>query len=249
MSSKSPTLFLRQSAVIDVTKTWQPGKFIEIGAGTGQMTRLFLSKKGFAGSCYDLSPESRRILIDRTKGFGDRLQVLSAPPDTQQESYDYLLAFEVLEHIENDLETLKYWSKFVKTGGRIIVSVPAHKNKFSKIDEIVGHVRRYEKTELVNLLGDAGFHNIKIINYGYPLTNISRSVSRIILRKDDTFKALPVAKRNLQSSYTRPPIISSYLSKTPENLFIPFKLIQRWFYRYDFGDGLIATAEKPHSRS
>ena len=42
--AKQPKLVLRESCVHDVSKNWVPGKFVELGAGTGGMTRLFLEQ-------------------------------------------------------------------------------------------------------------------------------------------------------------------------------------------------------------
>lgn len=243
MTNKSPKLFLRQSCVIDSTENWKPGTFLEVGAGIGLMTQMFLSR-GFSGHYHDLSPESRDILRTRLNQFSDKITVLSElalPPNIL---FDYLLAFEVLEHIEDDLQALQHWSKFIKNNGKVIISVSAHKNKFSRTDELVGHVRRYEKDELLKLLTIAGYQNIKIINYGYTLTEVSRYMSNRILNKETSFKASSIAERSLKSSYSRPAIITKYLSKTLENIFAPFRFIQRMFYNYDLGDGFIAIAEK-----
>lgn len=243
MTNKSPKLFLRQNCIIDCTKHWKPGTFLEIGAGTGLMTQMFLSR-GFSGYCYDLSPESRAILKNRLNEFTAQVEILTNLTIATNKNFNYLFAFEVLEHIEDDLNALQYWSQFIQSNGKIIVSVPAHNNKFSKVDELVGHVRRYERDDLFNLLSKAGYQNIKIINYGYPLTEFSRYISTRLLKNDNSAQLIPIAERNLRSSYSRPTVISNYLSKIPENIFAPFKYIQRLFYKFDFGDGLVAVAEK-----
>ena len=48
--SKQPKLVLRESAVHDASRDWAPGRFVEMGAGTGYMTTLFL-ERGFTGAC------------------------------------------------------------------------------------------------------------------------------------------------------------------------------------------------------
>jgi len=243
MTAKSPKLFLRQSCVIDSIEHWKPGTFLEVGAGIGLMTEMFLSR-GFSGYCYDLSSESRAILRTRLNQFCNQITILTElklPPNTL---FDYLLAFEVLEHIDDDLHALKLWSEFIKINGKIIVSVPAHQRKFSKSDELVGHVRRYEKDQLFNLLALAGYKNIKIVNYGYPITELSRLISNRLLKNNNSPEIIPIEERNLKSSYSRPSIIDNYLSKIPHKIFIPFKNIQRLFYNFDLGDGMIAIAHR-----
>ncbi len=204
---------------------------------------MFL-EKGFNGYCHDISPESRNYLNINLKSFGDRIQVIDDYSLLSVATFDYLFAFEVLEHIKDDLIALTEWSKFLKPKGKVIVSVPAHQKKFSKSDQYVGHIRRYEKQELSNLLKDAGYQHIEIVNYGFPLTLISRFIANIIIAKDNSIDDISIEERNLKSSYSRPYIISKYLSFINQELYIPFSYIHRWFYHMDLGDGLVAVAEK-----
>jgi SAM-dependent methyltransferase len=243
MAAKAPTLYLRQSCVKDLTASWKPGTFLEIGAGIGLMTAMFLGK-GFSGYCQDISPESRGYLKTNLQSFGNSIQVIEGFSTLAVEDFDHLLAFEVLEHIENDLDALIEWSKFLRPNGKLIVSVPAHQKNFSKADEYVGHIRRYEKKELFDLLKNAGYQNIQIANYGFPLTGFSRLIADRLMAKDNSFGNTSIEERNLKSSYSRSPIISKYLSFLSDELYIPFKYLQRWFYDVDWGDGFVAVAEK-----
>ena len=43
------------------------------------------------------------------------------------------------------------------TKGRFLLLVPAHSVLYSKLDENIGHFRRYDKDELLKLLQDQGF--------------------------------------------------------------------------------------------
>lgn len=58
--SKQPKLVLRESCVYDLSRDWAPGRFVEMGAGTGHMASLFLAR-GFSGVCHDLGPDSRAM--------------------------------------------------------------------------------------------------------------------------------------------------------------------------------------------
>lgn len=243
MPTKAPTLYLRQSCVNDISSSWGPGCFLEVGAGIGVMTRMFL-KRGFNGYCQDISSESRRLLSQNLQSFGDKICIIELLTDLPNTELEYLLAFEVLEHIENDLDALKEWSMHLKSQGKIMISVPAHQKKFSKADEQVGHLRRYEKDALFSLMKKAGFKNIKIVNYGFPLTFLSRMIANRLIKNDKSSENMSIKDRSLQSSYSRSPIIKSCLSFLNENLYFPFKYIQRWFYLFELGDGFVAIAEK-----
>lgn len=242
--AKAPKLLLRESCIQEISKAWQPANFLELGAGTGYMTRLFLDRS-FKGTCYDLGENSRTLLRKNLSGYFNKVNIVDDICTLTKNSFDYLFAFEVLEHIENDLEELAHWTSFLKPEGKILISVPAHKRKFSKTDRMVGHIRRYEKSELHQLLEKSGYKEINIINYGFPITELSRMIGNLLLNFDQTDTAqLSTIERSTQSSYTRPNHIRKCLSLVNDNLFLPFCLIQRLFYRYDLGDGYIAFARK-----
>jgi 2-polyprenyl-3-methyl-5-hydroxy-6-metoxy-1,4-benzoquinol methylase len=145
---KQPKLILRESCVHDLSSSWSAGRFIEMGAGTGHMTRIFL-EKGFYGACHDLGADSRNLLRENLEYAAERMLVVDQLSELAAESFDYLLAFEVLEHIEKDGEVMREWMRYLKPGGRLLISVPAHQRKYGRSDELVGHVRHYEKKGLL----------------------------------------------------------------------------------------------------
>lgn len=242
---KQPKLILRESCVDDVSKLWPVGRFVEMGAGTGHMTRIFL-ERGFTGACYDLGADSRRMIRASLAFAGERMVVVDDLSDLQEAGFDYLLAFEVLEHIDADLEVLREWMRYLKPGGRILISVPAHARKYGRSDEIVGHVRRYEKEQLRDLLRSAGVEDIVIVNYGYPITELTRRLSNRLIRNDRSYEGLTPEQRSIRSAQSKPKIIKRALSLVSDKLIVPFCTVQRWFYRRDLGDGYVACAIKPH---
>ena len=145
--AKQPKLVLRESCIHDVSGSWLPGRFLEMGAGTGHMTRLFLDR-GFHGTCYDLGDDSRQMIRSNLADYHDRIDVPDDADILERGAFDYLFAFEVLEHIQDDSEAFTTdWVAHLKPGGTALVSVPAHTRKYGRSDELVGHVRRYEKRQ------------------------------------------------------------------------------------------------------
>src|SRR5690348_13987520 len=236
---KHPKLILRECCVHDVSRNWPPGRFVEMGAGTGYMTRLFL-ERGFTGACHDLGEDSRQLMRRNLAPFGEQILVVDELAELARASFDYLLAFEVLEHIQPDREVLLGWMQYLKPGGRILVSVPAHQSKYGKSDEITGHVRRYEKQELHELLAGTGAEDIRIVNYGFPLTELTRGLSNWMIRNDRTHENMSPEQRSIRSAQTKPRIITRALAPVSDKLFLPFCAVQRWFYRRDLGDGYVA---------
>ncbi len=244
MAGKQPKLILRESCVNDMSRHWPQGSFLEMGAGTGHMTRIFL-QRGFHGACYDLGDESRQRIRHNLKEFGARIRVLDDASELTGEQFDYLLAFEVLEHIDEDESALCSWAEHVKPGGRVLLSVPAHSRKYGRSDELVGHVRRYEKAQLHALLAEAGFEDIRIVNYGFPITELTRRVSNALVKRDRSYDDLGPTERSILSAQSQPRRIQKLLGLFSGKLVAPFCVVQRWFYARDLGDGYVATGTLP----
>ena len=69
-----------------------------------------------------------------------------------------------MEHIEDDLKIMKSFNKVLKDKGKLFLFVPAKMILWTKLDEIVGHYRRYEISKLKSLAIKTGFE-IERIHY------------------------------------------------------------------------------------
>lgn len=240
---KTPKHILRKKCIEHISKDWIPATFIEIGAGAGDITKAFL-KRGFKGICYEIGEEAKRILRENLKRFGKNIEIVDDLRALPFESFDYLFAFEVLEHLPKDYELLQFWSLFLKKGGKILVSVPAHMNKYSHQDESFGHLRRYEKIDLYFLLKRAGYTNISILNYGYPLGNITRRIADIFHIYNRNYCTLSLEERSIRSGFERAKLVYKLSFLFNEWTLFPFIIFQRFFFTQDIGDGYVACGEK-----
>lgn len=207
------------------------------------MTRLFL-ERGFTGACHDLGEDSRQMMRQNLADAGERMVVVDDLSELPADGFDYLFAFEVLEHIEADLEVFREWMRYLKPGGHVLLSVPAHARKYGRSDELVGHVRRYEKDQLHRLMQGAGIEDIRIINYGYPITELTRRLSNRMVRNDHSYEGMSAEQRSIRSAQAKPKAINRMLSLLSDKLVLPFCVVQRWFYGRDLGDGYVACGIK-----
>jgi 2-polyprenyl-3-methyl-5-hydroxy-6-metoxy-1,4-benzoquinol methylase len=76
-------------------------------------------------------------------------------------SLDCVTAFDALEHIEDDLGTLRDIHRMLKPGGMLIASGPAYQFLFAQQDRITHHVRRYTLGELTGKARAAGFEIVQ----------------------------------------------------------------------------------------
>jgi SAM-dependent methyltransferase len=131
------------------------GDFLEIGCGSGFVLQAF--RRAFpslrlTGTDY-LQP-ALDIAVARVADArfirGEAQHV--APPVP----VDVVGAFDVLEHIEDDLAALQRMVAIVRPGGGVMITVPQHRWLWSATDERACHVRRYRRGELVERVTAAG---------------------------------------------------------------------------------------------
>ena len=108
---ETPMFMLRRDCLSHATRGWQPGRFLELGSGTGRLTKGFL-ERGFTGVCYDLGATTRDLLRRNLSQFGPSIQIIDSLDDAARGAFDYVFAFEVLEHIEADAEAHQLLSRW-----------------------------------------------------------------------------------------------------------------------------------------
>lgn len=83
------------------------------------------------------------------------------------ETFDFVLFSEVMEHIEDDRGALKQIVRVMKTGGKLLISVP---HPPAPIDD-KEHVREgYDRAELLKLLAEYGFEAESVKHCMYGIT-------------------------------------------------------------------------------
>lgn len=164
----APSFLMRRQRILKSIAQLPRGNTLEVGCGSG--TLLYeLNKKGFI--CQGL--ESSEEAFDTASYVnGDTSTIHKTPQNEWVESFDYLLAMEVLEHIEDDRQALDLWRSWLRPNGKLLLSVPAHASMWTEADVWAGHYRRYEKPDLLQLIQCSGFRIDKFECWGFPLSNL-----------------------------------------------------------------------------
>lgn len=246
----APRYLMRRSRVMALLGGHPPGHLLEIGPGSGALL-VELADAGFTCQALDASEEARartRSLLSRS---GHRIPVHPVPGDDWRGHFDVICAFEVLEHIEDDLGALQAWSSWLKPGGTLLLSVPAHMRLWTARDVWAGHVRRYERDELLDVFRRAGFELETVECYGFPLTNVTEWVSQPLFARGihhGTDEAETRRRNNDRSGVDRGadmklfPLVRSLPGKLALRT---FDAMQRMFLRTDLGSGYIVKARWP----
>lgn len=95
-------------------------------------------------------------------------------PELKESYFDKVTLFEVLEHIPDDLSTLKNINKMLKSNGELIISVPTKcfSQAISPLNWIV-HKRHYSEKSIKDILKKTGFEPVETEYVGNWLFNIN----------------------------------------------------------------------------
>jgi SAM-dependent methyltransferase len=131
----------------------RPGTALDVGAAGGGNTRV-LRRLGWNAIALEYGPEGAQVAHERglptLRGDAAALPLADA-------SLDLVVAFDVLEHLEDDDAAVREVRRVLRPGGRYLVAVPCDPRLWSAHDEAVGHVRRYTRGTLSSLLVRGGF--------------------------------------------------------------------------------------------
>jgi len=78
----------------------------------------------------------------------------------ENNTFDTVTAFHVLEHLKEPEMAIKEFNRVLKKDGRLVLSVPSH--SFKKFFSDYTHVRPWPKRALYNILAANGFKEIRI---------------------------------------------------------------------------------------
>jgi SAM-dependent methyltransferase len=128
---------------------------IEIGSGTGDYAQEWSSGVE-TFTCSEAEPNRLAALQARFEGRPDIEVVELVIPIEMEGDHSAVVAYNVLEHIPDDVEALKAMAGLVAPGGKVVVIVPAVPFAMSRFDVEIGHQRRYTKRSLAATLTTAG---------------------------------------------------------------------------------------------
>jgi SAM-dependent methyltransferase len=96
-----------------------------------------------------------------------------------------LSLFDVLEHLDDDVATLRFLCSVLDPGGVIVITVPAHPFLFDEMDVLAHHRRRYRRAELREKLERSGFEIRALFHFMAPLVPLlvlGRTLGRLSRR-------------------------------------------------------------------
>jgi SAM-dependent methyltransferase len=159
------------------------GFAIDIGCGGGYTAKLLESR--WRSVAADLSQEALQFSRRRGVSLLCQVDMTSFSLPFKNNSFDLVLALDVIEHVEDDVRALAECRRILKDNGLLIVTVPAFMWLWSPWDEALGHRRRYTTSSLADSIHRAGLA-VKKLSYSFffifPIAVLVRGVKRLMRR-------------------------------------------------------------------
>jgi SAM-dependent methyltransferase len=139
----------------------------EVGAGTGNLTRFFLSAKrltvvepeeAYCAALRELSSVHLNLTVLQCRIEDYALHM------SNRDLADSVVCVNVLEHILEHVDVLAGMAKVAKPEGSILLYVPACPWAFGETDRALGHYRRYSKRGLRRIARQS---NLRVIASRY----------------------------------------------------------------------------------
>ncbi len=161
---------------------WFPLRFYDAGAGFGQYSYFVLQNWKRAEV---LAVDIKTAYMDSFSRYAGRkgwrnfscqqADLVDYKPDKK---FDSIIAVDILEHIENDVQVLRNFRKVLDKKGKLIISSPGNFDESAKFTE--EHVRAgYSREEITSKLEKAGF---KIVSFEYSYGKFGQVYWKLCLK-------------------------------------------------------------------
>lgn len=156
-----------------------PSHILEAGCGPGANLAMLSS----FGNVSAFDPD--QFSVNHAKAIATAKISQGTLPDNMSfdESFDLVCAFDVIEHIDDDVSSVRSLYERTNEGGYAVFTVPAFQFLWSWHDEINHHKRRYSKSMLRQALESAGYQVDFISYYNFwlfPVAAMARLISKIM---------------------------------------------------------------------
>jgi len=142
----------------DRVSPWIGARVLEVGSGIGNISQFLTTRESLVLT--DTEEFYRDELQRRFAGLPQvevsHLSLPVIPEQMAQRKFDTVVCLNVLEHIEEDEESLAALRGLLEMGGRLVLLVPALPAIYGTLDKALGHFRRYTPESLRSRYAAAG---------------------------------------------------------------------------------------------
>jgi SAM-dependent methyltransferase len=227
VSKRKIVMYLIQKMLPRINVKREDCQIADLGCGCGATLKILSQEYHVSG----MDSSNHAIEFCRQKGLEIQKGELPYDVPYHENKLDVVLLLDVIEHIEEDAETIKKAFSLLKPGGILICTAPAYQWLWSMHDETHHHKKRYNKKDFRRLFSLPSGVTI-VCNYYNTFLFSLALIDRL------TYKFLDGKRRKTGVSY---------LPKILNTLFEKIFSLERFFLlrvRFPFGLSLIGVLQK-----
>jgi ubiquinone/menaquinone biosynthesis C-methylase UbiE len=177
----------RQKIIASVLRSHlrPPVRIIDVGSGGGAMAAALLEFGDVTACDIDVRCAAS---VARRPGMHFAYGTAEAIPFPDG-TYDLVTAFDVLEHLDDDVAALREMARVARSSGLIAMTVPAYPWLWGRQDEVSHHRRRYTRRSLKTAITAAGLAPLRLSAFntmlfpGIAALRLARRVARQLSAK------------------------------------------------------------------
>ena len=125
----------------------------------------------------------------------------------------------------------------------MILSVPAYQDRFGPHDTLAGHYRRYSPGDIELVLTAAGFKDVRVDHYGFPVTEVLEPLRNMLAKRSLAAGQQAGSDATAASARILQPNAAAALATRAATA--PFRALQRQGHLRARGAGLVVSAVSP----
>lgn len=225
----------RRKIILDCVRTALNNRIearvLDVGCGTG-MNIVSVHRAGYHSVVgLDISVEA--LSFCQSRGLSKLVCGDAGTIPLRGESFDAIMALDVLEHLYDDEQALSEFVRLLSPGGALIVFAPAFRFLWGLQDEVSHHERRYTAKEVRSKVDASGL-SIERLTYVNLLLFPLIWAGRLILRLSG-YRTPVLSENELHPRWSNGLLEAVFSAERP--------LLQR--FDLPFGVSLLCVAKKP----
>jgi SAM-dependent methyltransferase len=141
------------------------GEVLDVACGTGYGSSLLARSARVSG----VDRDEHAVDTARSRATGTFLVAEVPPIPFGDDAFDFVVSFETLEHIQDDVEFIREIKRVLRPGGTLLISTPnADISAPTGVPLNQWHIREYTMTSLTTLLGEGGLPVVDLYAQSFP---------------------------------------------------------------------------------
>lgn len=154
-------------AIIRDLKPAENAMILDVGISSG--TNLAMLRDNGFSAYLGLDNNATALELCRAKAFPGLCGGSADQLPFDSDCFDFILATDVIEHVDDDSLAMREMHRVLKKGGKLILTVPCYRFLWGLQDEVSHHKRRYTMQEVLALVKESKLEATEQFHFNFIL--------------------------------------------------------------------------------